>query len=262
MSLPAHFLIASGQKFPLYHIVVMISRIHRGFAWAGRCSVVWLAAVFAGCVLAVEAGAEEGPVLWAVDFAQQASGEAPEFGRGLVVREEGGQKFLSKQNTETEFLFAKQAQRPGSANWIDYVFTVRFRETEKSTLTLVVKSRGTRGEIPYMQYYVGIRDKGFGLICHGCPKESTVAGDPRLQASVNFEDLGASVIPIGQWVTASVAVGDEVVKVEVDAGDGQERKAEFKVFPGGGGVAVLTRSPVDVLSASVKEAGAAVVAAP
>jgi len=201
-------------------------------------------------------------VLWAVDFAQQESGEAPEFGRGLVVREEGGQKFLSKQNADTEFLFARQIQQKGTTNWIDYVFTVRYRETEKATVALVVKSRGTRGEMPYQQYYVGIGDKGFGLICHGYPKENAVAGDPRLQASVSFEELGASVIPVGQWVTASVAVGDEVIKVSVDAGDGQERKAEFKVFPGAGGVAVLTRSSLDVLSASVKEAGAAVVATP
>ncbi len=206
----------------------------------------------------------DSPVLWETDFSQLEPGPAPDFGRGVTIREEAGVKILSKLDSDTDFLFAKDAQKPGSDGWIDYVFKVRYRETEKATLSLVVKARGRREGVPYIQYYVGIGQKGFGVLCHGIPKEGVdvAADDPRREASISYEDLGASVLPTGEWITAEVRVGEEAIRISVDAGDQLPRDAEFKVFPGTGSVSVLTRSPVDIQSASLREAGEAVVATP
>lgn len=206
----------------------------------------------------------DGPVLWEADFSQLEPGPAPDLGKAVEIREESGVKFLSKLDSETEFLFLKDSQKSASDGWMDYVFKVRYRETANTTVSLVVKARGRRDAVPYLQYYVGIGQKGLGVLCHGIPKEGVdaAADDPRREANISYEDMGVSVLPTGEWITAEVWVGEEIIRISVDAGDQEKRTAEFKVFPGTGGVSVLTRSPIDVQSASVREAEGPVVATP
>lgn len=196
---------------------------------------------------------EDGPILWEEDISQHPPGAVPGIGKAIELREEGGLKFLSKLDAETEFLFAKEALKAGSSSWIDYVVRLRYREPASSAVTLVVKARGERGEVPYMQYYVTIRADGISLICHGMSADQ-FPGDPRREASVLFESIGATLLPVGEWITTEVSVGDELIRVSMDAGDQQPRVAEFKVFPGTGGTAVLSRVPIDIAEIRVREA--------
>jgi hypothetical protein len=203
----------------------------------------------------------EGALLWEVDFSDREVGPTSDFGKNLEIREENGLKFLSKQDHETQ-LFLDQGRRiSGSKDWIDYVYTVRFRQSEKFTTILVVKAGGERPEVPYLWYYVTVSSSGIAILCHGLPKGEH-KDDPRRKADVSFESMGASTLSPGEWITARVEVGNEVIKVAVDAGDQQPRSAEFKVFPGTGGVFLAARAPVDVAKASVHEVGQAVMPSP
>lgn len=202
-----------------------------------------------------------GVILWEGDFSQSPIGPATDFGPKLEIREENNLKVLSKLDSETEFLFAKNLKSSDGIAWQDYIFTVRYREPEKSTVALVVKANGERTETPYMQYYIGILPTGISLVCHGIPAD-TFADDPRRESLILFENIGASNLPAGEWITAKVAVGEEVIKVSVDAGDGQTREVEFKAFPGTGSVSILSRSPIDIESVSVRAAGEAVMPKP
>ncbi len=204
---------------------------------------------------------EEGGLLWEQDFSQLPAGPTEDFGKNLEIREENGVKFLSKQDYETRFIIEKKSRGAAASGWIDYVYTVRFREPEKSTATLVVKAAGERPEVPYLWYYVSVRPTGISISCHGIPDDQVV-GDPRRQSEVTFESMGAATLPPGEWITAKVAVGAEVIKVTVDAGDQQPRAAEFKVFPGTGGVDIASRSPLDVSAASVRESVQTITATP
>jgi hypothetical protein len=221
---------------------------------SARIFLLWVVAVIApGSGVA----GEEGSLLWEADFSRVETGPAPAFGTNVAIREENGIKVLSKVDSQTDFLLAKDLQKiPESSRWIDYVFKVRYRETEKSTLSLVVKARGSRPDVPYLHYYVRVGPDGISVLCHGLPKEASDAhkDDPRRTHRISYEEMGASVLPVGEWITAEVEVGDEVIRVSVDAGDHQPRNAEFKVFSGTGQVSLLARSPIDVQYASVRAA--------
>lgn len=208
--------------------------------------------------------AAEGAVLWEADLTGLQPGPAPQFGASVEVKEQDGIKILSKENSETEFLFAKDVMIANPQMWGSYTFKIRFREQEKATVTLVIKSRGDRSDVDYMQYYVGIGQNSLGTLCHGMPKvvPGVAADDPRRGMSVTYEDLGANPLPVGEWITAEVTVGEELIHVSVDAGDGIERAADFTVFPGNGGISVLARSPVDISSVVVREAEAPVAKTP
>lgn len=223
-------------------------------------ALMGLAAILLFPALACSAG--EGALLWEQDFTQHETGPTEDFGKNLEIREENGVKFLSKQDSEVQFMMDKESRSIAASTWIDYVYTVRFREPEKPTMSMVVKARGDRPEVPYLWYYVTVGPSGIGVLCHGIPKDGQYQDDPRRKADVSYESMGASVLTPGEWITAKVAVGNEVIKVTVEAEDRQPRPAEFKVFPGSGGVSVGSRSPVDIAKATVHEAGQAVMAAP
>jgi len=205
-------------------------------------------------------GADETTPHWELDLSRSELGPSTDFGTGLEVREENGVRFLSKQDTATQFIFSKQTRGRETANWNNFIYRVKFRENEASTLSLVVKSGGTREAVGYMQYYISVGRAGFGLRCHGLAQDAGVdEKDPRRESAVKYEEIGAAPIAPGSWVTAEVTVGEEVIKVSADAGDGVLRQAEFKAFAGSGGVQVLTRSPLDIAAASVRPAAGEVV---
>ena len=77
-----------------------------------------------------------------------------------------------------------------------------------------------------------------------------------------ISDLMSDIFDMTFLVENPVFVGEEVIRVSLDAGDQVPRVAEFKVFPGSGGVSVLARSPIDIQSISVREAGEPIVAKP
>jgi hypothetical protein len=225
----------------------------------GRALTLAFLTLFAG--LFPPSARAEGALLWEEDFSTQETGPASEFGKNLEIREENGLKFLSKPDSETQIFLSRGRRTSGAKDWIDYVYTVRYRELEKFTAILVVKTDGSRPEAPYLWYYVSVGSTGISLLCHGLPKDGH-ENDPRRKALVTYESMGASVLSLGEWITVKVAVGNEVIKVTVDAGDQQPRSAEFKVFPGTGGVSFAARAPVDVAKASVHEAGEPVMATP
>jgi len=203
----------------------------------------------------------EGSELWSENFQGYSLGPALDFGKGLEIREEGDLKFLSKLDSNTEFIFSQNIATASPEAWVDYMVTIRYREPEKSTATVVVKARGERGEMPYMQYYVGVRSTGFSIRCHGIPPDQK-QDDPRQAAEIKFEDIGVSPFAVGEWITVRVTVGNEVVRVSVDSPDQQVREAEFKVYPGSGGVSFLTRSPVDIASIRIESVPETVIAKP
>jgi hypothetical protein len=58
----------------------------------------------------------------------------------------------------------------------------------------------------------------------------------------------------GRMGQRPVGGGEKTVRLSVEVGDQQERKAEFNGFPGMGSVALLARSPLDVQIAEVRTA--------
>lgn len=242
------FFIATSAFCSFYHSVVTNFR-HPAFA---RQCAVFLALFLVG--MRPAAGA-----LWELDLSGRDLGAAPEFGQNLEIREEDGLRFLSKTDAATQFLFANQLPSEASG-WTNLLFRVKYREHEKPTLSLVVKARGLRGDVPYMQYYISIRGDGIGVLCHGMTEDGGVdKKDPRVNQLVKFSSLGLPDLPLGGWITAEARVGDEVVLVRVDAGDGVTREVELPVLTGTGGVSLLTRGPIDVAAVTVEEAGAEVV---
>lgn len=206
-----------------------------------------------GMFLASVRAENDGAILAEAAIAEQPLGPTALFGKNLEIRAENGIKFLSKLDSESQLIVD---DRKG-INWIDYIYTVRYREPEKSTATFVVKARGLRPEAPYLWYYVMVTPGGISMMCHGIPKDRLVE-DPRLGGKVTYGELGAANFAPGEWVTVEISVGDEVIKVSVIAADEQVRKTEFKVLPGTGGVAIGARAPMDVASAVVRDAGGAV----
>ncbi|MBE2203442.1 MAG: hypothetical protein IAE94_03740 [Chthoniobacterales bacterium] len=206
------------------------------------------------------ASAEE--LLWELNLGDHAPGVAPELGENLEIREEDGLRMLSKPVQGTQFFPKTILPVQEKAEWKDIVFRVRYRWPQKGDLWLVVKKDGQRGEVPYMQYYVGIHQDGITLQCHGIPvgEVSIDRDDPRVKSMVKFADIGANTLVGTEWTIAEVRVGQESLQVLVSTDDGETRKVEFKTLPGTGGVAILAISPVDVASASVHSADGEVVA--
>lgn len=199
--------------------------------------------------------------LWAWDLENQAVGAAPEFGEGLEIREENGRKILSKPERGQTFFLEPKSLPSEAKDWRDIVFRVQYREPEKSELSLVVKSFGQRSEADYWWYYVAIGRDDITIYCHQLSGESLVdPADSRLRSTVTYEEMGGQPLTPGEWTTATVEVGDAVLKVSVDNGDGATRKAEFKVLPGTGRVSILSHKPVDIAAATVHQADAPVTA--
>lgn len=243
------FSIAKGEN-PLFHHSVVKNRRSPALT---QILVLIL-------TLGVLAGGRVWGALWELDLSGREPGAAPEFGQDLEIREENGMRFLSKQDFETRFLFGNQMRPNETAAWNNLVFRVKYREQGTSTMSLVVKSRGLRANVPYMQYYISIRGDGIGVLCHGLAPDAEVdKSDPRVTQTVRFSSLGLPELSLGEWITVEARVGDEVVQLRVDGGDGVTREVELPVFPGSGGVSLLSRSPIDVAEVKVEEAGADVV---
>lgn len=191
--------------------------------------------------------------LWVLDLGGQRVGPAPSFGERLEVREEDGQKILSKQNVETALFPVNIPSRQETKNWNDIIFRVRFREQERFGTMLVVKKEGDREGVDYMWYYILIDADKIGISCH-VPKDSTQdQSDPRVRSAVKFRDMGEGPLGLDEWITVEAMVGNDVIKVKVDNGDGGSRQAEFKTFPGAGGVMLYSNTIVDIASASATQ---------
>lgn len=193
--------------------------------------------------------------LWKMQLENREAGDAPEFGEGLQIQVEDGKKMLSKTEERGLFFPANILSNQETASWNNIVFQVRYREHGSSGMRLAVKRHGLRSEADYLWYYVHIKQNAIEVSCHGLGAEASVdPADPRLWSSMKYEDLGEAPLVRGEWITAEVQVGDEVIKVSVSTEDGSTRKAEFKTLPGAGGVQMLAYAPTDVLSATVRDA--------
>ncbi len=187
-------------------------------------------------------------VLWEETFSEVPLGPAQDQTPENVIAEEGALRFLSKQDSQTEFYFAKLKGAISPETWIDTLTKVRFRFAEKCTTTIVVKSIGDRGDVPYGWYYVSIGSTGVGIECKNMSAEDAVtyASDPRTSQSVVFNDTSFGDLVAGTWITASVFSGQEVLKLRLQKEDGTIGEWEFKVFPGTGSSRLLLRSPTDI----------------
>lgn len=214
---------------------------------------VLLALAFLLCV-AAQAGET---LMWQMDFQNFKEGLVPEIGPNMEIRTENGVKILTKTEDGAEFFPQNILPDHATRDWNNIIFRVRFREIEKQYgITLVVKKSGVRGEVNFLWYYVTIRKGHIKVTCHGLsPGTSMDPEDPRLKSSVKYGDIGEGSLVLGEWITAEVQVGEEVIIVSVTAEDGSIRKAEFKTLPGAGGVQILAHKPVDILFATVFDAG-------
>lgn len=191
--------------------------------------------------------------LWKLDLEGQELGPAPAFGAGLEIREDGGRKILVKPEAGTQFFPDNLPTGPEVAGWNDIVCTLRFRESERFGTVLAVKVGGQRDNEQYLWYYIAIRADEIEVACHGLKDSSLDPDDPRLKSSVKFEDIGEAPLGLGEWITVEASVGNEVIKVSVDNGDGGKRKGEFATLPGTGGVRLLALWPLEVASLEVRQ---------
>lgn len=223
-------------------------------------SFLLLAGVLALTLFSISGRAES--LLWSLDLSGQPAGPAPEFGPGLEIREENGEKILAKVETGTQFFPINVPSGPETKAWTDIIFRVRFREQERFGTILVVRRGGEREGENYLWYYIGIRGDGIEVACHRLENSSVPEEDPRRKAVVRFADIGEASLGLGEWITAEAAVGDEIIRVSVDNGDGGARKAQFAVFPGTGSVQILALAPVDIASATVHQSETPITATP
>lgn len=184
-------------------------------------------------------------VLWKEDFSDVPDGPYPTAQSANVVREEGGLRFLAKDNQETEFLFKRESLAAGGKDWTDTLTRIRFRFSTTCTVSLVLKVLGDRPEIPFQWYYVSLSKSRLDVNCTGTDR-SLPPGDPRKDAAVIFSETGFSDLVPDTWTTLSVATGNDTIIVRLKQDDGEEGEWEFKVFPGTGASHLLLRSPTDV----------------
>lgn len=198
-------------------------------------------------------GASWADELWKLDLEGQQVGAAPTFGEGLEIREEEGRKMLVKIEGGTQFFPNNVPTAAETAGWNDIVYKVRFRESERFGMNLVVKASGQREGERYLWYYIAIQPDQIVVTCHGLKDSALEKNDPRLKSSVKFKDIGEAPLQLGDWITVEASVGNEVIKVSVDNGDGGNRKGEFATLPGAGGVKLLALGPVDVSTMEVQQ---------
>ncbi len=205
--------------------------------------------------------------MWEWDFQSHSVGPAPkEFGEGqaLEICEEDGRKMLSLREYDPErrpFLLKGADLPSGAKDWNDIVYRVRYRELERSAFFLAVKSYGRRSEAGYLWYYLHLAHDGIDLRCHELSEEASISPeDERLRSKVTYEAMGKAPPVLGEWTTATLEVGDEVLKVSLEQEDGSVRWGEFKTLPGTGGVLIVSHTPVDIASVTVHQADAPVTA--
>lgn len=203
-------------------------------------------------------GAED--VLWAMDLGGYEEGSVPELGPGLQIYTENGTRMLRNPEKNVSVRFPKNILPPRETkDWNNIVFQVRYREQESSWFPLIVKKEGVRSEVRYLWYYVVLLQKGIKVLCHGVSQDASIEpNDPRLESFTSYEEMGEAPLSPGEWITAEARVGEEVIKISVKTDDGSNRQAEFKTFPGTGGVQLLALNPVDVAVANVRAAEAPV----
>lgn len=186
-------------------------------------------------------------VLRKVDFSTLPLGGGG-FRPETTIVEEGGQRFLSKKDAETEVLFAETT--PGAADLINYRTKVRFRYHGKHcSMIIAVKFRGKgREEADYLWYYVGLNKTELQTSTQhlNIHDKSKHANDPRVGSKISLSQAGFPNIPPGVWVNYSVDVGDKVLKVRLALDTGETAEWEFPVFAGTGGTQIVTRQPVDI----------------
>lgn len=200
-------------------------------------------------------------LMWQMDFQNHEDGKAPELGANIEIRTENGIKMITKTERGTEFFPLNILPNHATRDWNNIIFQVRYREVEPYGITLVVKRSGIRSEADFLWYYVGIRKDQMDVTCHNLSPDASIdPEDPRLKSSVKYEEIGEAPLVTGEWITAEALVGEDVIKLSVTTEDGSVRKAEFKTLPGTGGVQILAHNPLDVLSATVHDAGVEVTA--
>lgn len=165
-------------------------------------------------------------VIWQENFAGYADGEHPASyhgGKGVVLSD-GAQKFYrapSDMMGGFEYF--------GSRQWERYDVQFKLRFQVPSTLYLVAKSGGWRGEVPYLWYYITISANSVAPMAVGIPAGVTNT----LPATVIDPPLATNV-----WYTFDIAVAASNVTVRAKGPNDQESRLlwDHAVLPGGGGI--------------------------
>jgi len=185
--------------------------------------------------------AEPGKVYWQEDFSRFDTGPAGGFGEKCVIKDEDGKKLLHG----TGWLLGK-LDYFGMRQWQDYSFRFRFRFTDPKRIGFypLVKSRGKRGELKYLWYYVMFARDRLSFTCHGLPKELR---DKHKIPAVMYADVGLGQLEADAWYEADIQVTHDRVKVLLSKDGGKMTQiADIETVPGDGGVDILSYVPVDI----------------
>jgi hypothetical protein len=184
-------------------------------------------------------------VLWSSDLSALPLGSSEGFRPETTIVEEGGERFISKKDAESEVLFSEATK--GAADWINYRSTVRFRYHEKHcSMIIAVKFRGGgREEADYLWYYIGLNNTELHTSTQHLKDKQAYIGDPRVGSKEALLKKFMN-IPPGEWITFSVDVGEKVFKVRLALDSGEAAEWEFPAFAGTGGTQIVARQPVDI----------------
>jgi hypothetical protein len=201
------------------------------------------AVVFLGLISASAIQANE--VLWSSDLSALPLGSSEGFRPETTIVEEGGERFISKKDAETEVFFSEATK--GAADWINYRSTVRFRYHEKHcSMIIAVKFRGGgREEADYLWYYIGLNNTELHTSTQHLKDKEAYIGDPRVGSKEPLLKTFMNMPP-GEWITFSVDVGEKVLKVRLALDTGETGEWEFPAFAGTGGTQIVARQPVDI----------------
>jgi len=191
---------------------------------------------------------EPGKVHWREDFSRFSVGPAGGFGEKCVIKEEGGRKHLHG----TGWLMGKMDYF-GASQWRDCSFRFRFRFTDPKKIGFypLVKSRGTRGDVSYLWYYVKFDRERLSFSCHGLPKE--LAGKQKTP-TFRYEDFGLAPLEARTWYVTDIRATTNRIKVFLSKdGGAMTQIADVETVPGNGGVDILSYVPIDVADIVVEK---------
>lgn len=182
-------------------------------------------------------------VLWREDFSRYADGEQPgryHDGKGVVLSEDG-QKFYRYPGG-----FMGGFDYFGARYWERYDVQFKLRPQGNFTLYFVAKSKGWRGEVPYMWHYLTITPNHVAPYAHGIPEGVTNT----LPAAVIEPPLATNV-----WYTFDIAVAASNVTIRARGEQDSESRLlwDHAVLPGGGGIDFHGTPPFDLADIVVME---------
>lgn len=214
------------------------------------------AALGLGLLWAFAAPAQES-VLFEEDFGGAPVGQRPAgFSAKGIVREENGGRYLSCTNGYGFMLNPNLMRYLGGRKWGDLEWSFRFRLAgpKNNGFSLVLKSGGDRpAGLKYIWYYVTIGLDGMSAAPQGASAGDTARGSLK---KVMYAENGLGLLKTGTWYKVQAVVKGDELAVSLENGGRMTPLLSGRVFPGGGGIDLLSYNALDVTDIRVVEIAA------